>query len=30
MKIGDRIEIEGFLPDGTSPFGVIRQEITAP
>jgi fumarylacetoacetate (FAA) hydrolase len=30
MKIGDRIEIEGFLPDGTSPFGVIRQEVIAP
>jgi len=30
MKVGDTIEIEGFLPDGTSPFGVIRQEVRAP
>jgi len=27
MKAGDRIEIEGFLPDGTSPFGAIRQHV---
>jgi fumarylacetoacetate (FAA) hydrolase len=30
MKIGDRIEIDAVLPDGTAPFGVIRQEVVAP
>lgn len=30
MKHGDRIHIEGVLPDGTSPFGVIDQIVTAP
>ncbi len=30
MKVGDTIEIEGFLPDGSSPFGVIRQTVVAP
>src|SRR5688500_6454296 len=30
MKVGDRIEIEAFLPDGTSPFGAIQQEVRAP
>ena len=30
MKHGDRIEIEAFLPDGTSPFGAIQQEVRAP
>jgi fumarylacetoacetate (FAA) hydrolase len=30
MKVGDRIRIEAVLPDGTSPFGVIDQEVTAP
>ncbi len=27
MKHGDRIHIEGVLPDGTSPFGTIEQEV---
>ncbi len=27
MKFGDTIEIEAFLPDGTSPFGVIKQQV---
>jgi fumarylacetoacetate (FAA) hydrolase len=30
MKVGDTIEIEAFLPDGTSPFGVIKQEVVKP
>ena len=30
MKVGDTIEIEALLPDGTSPFGVIRQQVVAP
>jgi fumarylacetoacetate (FAA) hydrolase len=30
MKVGDTIEIEAFLADGTSPFGVIRQEVVKP
>lgn len=30
MKVGDTIEIEGFLPDGRSPFGAIRQRVVAP
>ena len=30
MKVGDTIEVEGFLPDGRSPFGVIRQTVIAP
>lgn len=28
MKHGDRIHIEGVLPDGTSPFGAIDQVVT--
>jgi fumarylacetoacetate (FAA) hydrolase len=27
MKVGDTIEIEARLPDGTSPFGAIRQTV---
>ena len=30
MKVGDTIEVEGFLADGSSPFGVIRQAVVAP
>jgi len=30
MKPGDRIQIEAILPDGTSPFGMIDQEVRAP
>jgi fumarylacetoacetate (FAA) hydrolase len=30
MKVGDTIEIEAFLPDGTSPFGAISQKVVAP
>ncbi len=30
MKVGDTIEIEAVLADGTSPFGVIRQRVVAP
>jgi fumarylacetoacetate (FAA) hydrolase len=30
MKVGDTIEVEGFLPDGTSPFGLIKQDVVAP
>jgi fumarylacetoacetate (FAA) hydrolase len=30
MKVGDRIQIEARLADGTSPFGVIDQEVRAP
>jgi fumarylacetoacetate (FAA) hydrolase len=30
MKVGDTIAIEGFLPDGRSPFGVIEQAVVAP
>jgi len=30
MKVGDTIEIEATLPDGTSPFGLIRQKVVAP
>ena len=30
MKVGDTIEIEALLPDGTSPFGAIRQQVVAP
>jgi fumarylacetoacetate (FAA) hydrolase len=29
MKAGDRIRIEALLPDGTSPFGAIDQEVRA-
>ena len=30
MKVGDRIEIEAVLPDGTRPFGTIAQEVVRP
>jgi len=30
MKVGDTIEIEGVLPDGSSPFGHISQQVVAP
>jgi fumarylacetoacetate (FAA) hydrolase len=30
MKVGDTIEIEAVLADGTSPFGAIRQQVVAP
>jgi fumarylacetoacetate (FAA) hydrolase len=30
MTVGDTIEIEAVLADGTSPFGVIRQQVVAP
>lgn len=30
MKVGDRIQIEAVLPDGTSPFGQIDQRVIAP
>ena len=30
MKVGDTIEIEAFLPDGTSPFGTISQKVVEP
>ena len=30
MSVGDTIEIEAVLADGTSPFGVIRQQVVAP
>ncbi|MBZ0238947.1 MAG: fumarylacetoacetate hydrolase family protein [Deltaproteobacteria bacterium] len=30
MKVGDTIAIEAFLPDGTSPFGAIAQEVVKP
>ncbi len=30
MKVGDTIEIEAVLADGTSPVGVIRQRVVAP
>ena len=29
MKVGDTIEVEGFLPDGRSPFGSIQQTVVA-
>ncbi|MBK9030607.1 MAG: fumarylacetoacetate hydrolase family protein [Myxococcales bacterium] len=29
MKVGDRIEIEAVLPDGSSPFGRIDQTVVA-
>ncbi|MEZ4400285.1 MAG: fumarylacetoacetate hydrolase family protein [Kofleriaceae bacterium] len=29
MKVGDRIQIEAVLPDGTSPFGMIDQVVVA-
>ena len=29
MKVGDTIRVEAVLPDGTSPFGVIEQEVVA-
>jgi len=28
--VGDTIEIEAVLADGTSPFGAIRQQVVAP
>jgi fumarylacetoacetate (FAA) hydrolase len=30
MKVGDTIEVEAFLADGTSPFGAIKQEVVKP
>ncbi len=30
MKVGDTIEIEAVLPDGSSPFGVICQRVVGP
>ena len=29
MKVGDTIRVEALLPDGTSPFGAIEQEVVA-
>ncbi len=30
MKVGDTIEIDAILPDGSSPFGTISQRVVAP
>jgi hypothetical protein len=30
MKVGDRIQVEARLADGTSPFGAVDQRVVAP